>query len=355
MKDIEILELNKSCERTTYLSVLNIFACISVIGIHCNQPFGNVDAGWKFVVSCFLNASYYFANGMFFMLSGATLIDYRKRYNTKTFFQKRFKRTVVPFFCWSLIALMIRLHTGSIVINKTSVLGVAKQILDLFLSNGIIYRGVYWFLYVLFPIYFIIPLISAIPEGKRKKLFLYAIITLFLFYSIIPWFRDNLIYIKWNFDNGGVIPYLLFVFLGYYLKNYKISDKIQTLINIMGITAYLLLSAGTIWLSFKYNAFVGMFCGWYRFCAVALCCMIFTNAKKYLNFNDNKGVFRIIASASLGIYLMHIFIVHCIPLALNIDTYNPLWFILSPIYIYIVLLCITLFLKKIPFLKYLVP
>lgn len=39
----------------------------------------------------------YFAVPCFFMISGANLMDYRKRYGTKTFLIKRTKKTIIPY------------------------------------------------------------------------------------------------------------------------------------------------------------------------------------------------------------------------------------------------------------------
>lgn len=46
---------------------------------------------------------FYFVVPIFFMISGATLMDYRDRYNTKDFFIKRGLCTFIPFIVWSLI------------------------------------------------------------------------------------------------------------------------------------------------------------------------------------------------------------------------------------------------------------
>lgn len=53
----------------------------------------------------FIEALFYFAVPVFFMLTGATLINYRKRYGTGTFFKKRLLKTLVPFIIWSIIGI----------------------------------------------------------------------------------------------------------------------------------------------------------------------------------------------------------------------------------------------------------
>lgn len=50
-----------------------------------------------------INVLFYNAVPLFFMLSGATLIGYHKKYDTRTFLRKRIKRTLIPFLAMSCI------------------------------------------------------------------------------------------------------------------------------------------------------------------------------------------------------------------------------------------------------------
>lgn len=49
-----------------------------------------------------------------FMMSGATLMNYRDRYNTKTYLTKRFTRVGIPFIAWSLINFIWKTYAGRI-------------------------------------------------------------------------------------------------------------------------------------------------------------------------------------------------------------------------------------------------
>ena len=46
------------------------------------------------------------------MISGATLFDYRERYQTGAYFKKRFLKTGLPFITWTLINLVIKVALG---------------------------------------------------------------------------------------------------------------------------------------------------------------------------------------------------------------------------------------------------
>ena len=79
-------------ERVVYFDLLNIFAIISVIAMHCNGiVHGNpMNKGWG--SSLLVDCIFYWAVPIFLMLSGATLMKYREKYDTKTFFKKRFQK-----------------------------------------------------------------------------------------------------------------------------------------------------------------------------------------------------------------------------------------------------------------------
>ena len=73
-----------------YLDILNIIAIIAVIALHHNggvHTYRN-EASWYFnlIIECI----FYFAVPVFLLITGATLMKYRERYNTKTFFKTNF-------------------------------------------------------------------------------------------------------------------------------------------------------------------------------------------------------------------------------------------------------------------------
>lgn len=77
-----------------YLDILNIFACFAVLMLHHNgivHTYNVFTAPWK--EALIFEVIFYWAVPVFFMITGATLLNYRKRYSTKAFFQKRILRT----------------------------------------------------------------------------------------------------------------------------------------------------------------------------------------------------------------------------------------------------------------------
>ena len=87
--------------RTLYFDILNIAATICVVWLHFNNEIHWYAPTLAWKQSVFVQALAYWAVPIFFMLSGATLMEYKKKYNTRTFLKRRFTRVFVPFMFWA--------------------------------------------------------------------------------------------------------------------------------------------------------------------------------------------------------------------------------------------------------------
>lgn len=101
--------------------------------------YANTDL-WKSALA--FECIFYWAVPIFLMISGANLLNYRKRYDTKTFFKKRFVKILIPWVFWSFLTYLVLFKDFNIV-NFTLK----------FLSGNIV--QIYWFfsvdiVYVLF-------------------------------------------------------------------------------------------------------------------------------------------------------------------------------------------------------------
>lgn len=75
-------------KRIVYYDILNVLAIIAVVALHCNGIVHNFSTNYKraWMTSLIVECICYWAVPIFLMLSGATLMKYREKYNTKTFF-----------------------------------------------------------------------------------------------------------------------------------------------------------------------------------------------------------------------------------------------------------------------------
>ena len=90
--------------RMLYIDILNVVSCLAVVFLHTNEMFWAFSYEPYWISANIIECVFYYAVPVFFMITGTTLIDYRKKYNTKEFFCKRISKTIIPFLIWSIIA-----------------------------------------------------------------------------------------------------------------------------------------------------------------------------------------------------------------------------------------------------------
>lgn len=335
---------------TFYYNVLNVLACIAVVMLHCNSCFWNGpsmgQSAW--ISATFIETIMYWAVPIFYMLTGAKLMDYRKRMTTKEYFKKRFLRTGIPFIVWSVIGVVyiwIR-RPGQVEANLL-------EIVDKILSTD--YIGVYWFFMTLFCIYLSIPVWSMISE--RMKIFKYILITTFIFQSVLPLLCSLIGIGTPNVYPTVAVGYSVFAILGYYLSNIDISQKNRKVIYILAIVGWILHFGGTLLLSSTEVGIVTTFKGYanlpsYLF-AVGI--FVFFKYRDYSKLPCQKLI-NSLSQLTFGIYLMHIYFIWELPNLLGFSIFSIVWRTAGAFLIFGICALITYLLRKIPVInKILIP
>ena len=208
-------------EDTGYITLLSVISAVAVVIIHVNSDcFGNLGSDNRYwfganIIECIV----YFAVPIFFMISGATLIDYRERYSTKEYFIKRIKKTVIPFIVWSIVGLLYNIFVSKDNINLGYIIGI------FFCPTG-----VYWFFAPLFTIYLIIPILACIPKEKRNKIFFYGAFLSFFANGLVPFIQNNLYFFPFKMVFSVGNDYTFYVLAGYILRNLRLSRKKEILV-----------------------------------------------------------------------------------------------------------------------------
>ncbi len=300
------MEQNKK----TYISMLNVISALAVVLLHMSGFWSfspPVRKGW--VLANLIETVFYFAVPIFFMISGATLINYREKYSTKQFFKKRFAKTFIPFIFWSVFGLIF-------IICQTKDIPSDLNLFSFF--NSIInckYTTIYWFFPALFSVYFAIPVLSAIPNEKRKGVFGYAIIIGFILNSLLPFvfsFTNGKINHNYAFNMPMASGYIIFVLIGYYVDNYEIKKPIRLLIYTLGIIGLLVHFFGTWYLTEKAGTINSFFKGY-----TAPPCLLYSSAIfiffKYFDFakmpNKIIKIITYFRGQTFGVYLIHIYLI----------------------------------------------
>lgn len=290
--------------KKNYISILNVLACIGVVILHTFETGYTSDA--NFVFEVLIRAIAYCAVPVFFMITGATLIDYRERYDTKTFFKKRLLKVIIPLIIWSIIYFIINFFKGKFSINDLSF----KFVFEYFFLVKT--NPIFWFFVVIIGIYLAIPVISLIPQESRRKTFLYIIIITFVFNQFLP---DLLYHLNLNYNYDLKFPltysgWISFIFIGYYIDKYEIVKKHRVIIYVLGIIGFLTMVVPTIFISYHKNESCSWFDEYYDAPCVLYSASVFLFFKSKINNNQIvtkiMPFFNFVAPTTLGIYVLHI-------------------------------------------------
>lgn len=339
---------NINKKRVGYFDVLNISATLTVVFLHCNgivHTYSNTNA-WK--QALIIEVICYWAVPVFFMLSGATLFEYRKRYTTCVFLKKRFYRTVIPFIAWTFINIVIK---G---INPLAN-GISGMIGEFCNST---YEGIYWFFLPLFSIYLCIPVFSKLIHDR--EILWYMVIVGFLFNSLLPAIFKEL-QISWNGNSNFPLMggYLLYPVIGYLLSTGYLKRWQRTIIYGIAIFGVLLRYIATYVLSTADGTINKRFFGYNEYYSFFLAIAVFTFVQysnvvdKISKCNIGRKVLPVLASLSFGVYLMHMIIYRQLEKVLNVNTWQ--WRLLVPFLIYGICLLLTFIIRKIPVVKMIIP
>ena len=337
--------------RKLYIQILSVFSCFAVVALHVNGCFWTFSYERYWITANIIESLFYFAVPIFFMISGATLINYRKRYGTRKFFKKRIVKAVIPFLIWSLIGgVWVRFFDGT-------KLGGIKNIIEGIVNTK--YINIYWFFPALFSVYLAIPFLAYIPEVFRKKGFGYAIIVGFIINSCLP-FIFRLLKIQYNmgFEMPITSSYVLFALIGYWISNYEIEKKYRYIIYIFAIMGLLVHIFGTWYLSYKDGAINQTFKGYNNVPCILYSVGIFLfmkNMKLEKTLSFLNKITRPFSSLTFGIYLIHWFILEIIYKFTNISTVSIYYRSIGTVIIFLLCAILVKIFQSIPFIRRIMP
>lgn len=97
MTEKAVYYMQEKTHKSEYIMLVNVVSMLAVVYMHVNNCFWTFSTERYWKLSDVIESVMYFAVPCFFMISGANLMDYRKRYGTKTFLIKRTKKTIIPY------------------------------------------------------------------------------------------------------------------------------------------------------------------------------------------------------------------------------------------------------------------
>lgn len=305
--------------RYKYFDYLNVICAFGVVALHCSTSvFLNTgDLRWKLDV--IVQAVFSLSVPVFFMISGANLLGYRERYSTKTFFDKRLRRTFGALLAFSALfyALACIAPAQLGLVPRTYSL---QEFIDLFLTNGI--NDIYWFFYSILILYAMTPLLSLLAE--RERLLGYVLLLSGVSTFVIPfWNRfmpesSSLSLFSVPYLKGHIFYYLL----GFYLHRYVdlSQEKRKRGLLVVGLACLVVVVVMTIRTNMLRTQPGGSGAEYDNFYISTLSPLVATYAaslflslKEYLQEHSFGALDRAIKAAApycLGVYGIHMLFIH---------------------------------------------
>ena len=339
-------------KRVIWFDVLNVVACFGVVAMHFNGLVHTYSPTLSWVQALMVDCLFYWAVPIFFMLSGATLMDYRDRYDTSVFLLKRMKRTLIPFLAWSLIALVWKVSFGLMEPPQGLL-----SLVDYIFNTKII--DIYWFFIPLFMVYLSLPALSLLRGERRVISYLIGIAAIF---NIVLPFLCSIVGIPWN--SQASLPvlsgYLIYVLIGYYLRDEPLSRRARCVIYALGVCGVLVRFGHTVLASFGNGELVNLTWGYTNPPCFLESIAVFVFARqvdwgRVFKTDAAKHRLKAVAGCSFGIYLIHMIVFHFGIWLTGLNGGDYEWRIFGPFVAYGLCLVLVWSLQHVPGIRRLIP
>lgn len=293
-------------QRTIYLDVIRVIACMMVIIMHAPIPGTGAEGHGPFLVLIsYLTVP---CVPLFFMVSGSLLLPCKKEVTAINYFKKRIGKVAGPTIVFSLFY---------IALNESTSWSISIPSIP-FSAQG---HGILWFMYTLIGLYLLVPIISPwIRQASRKELEIYLL--LWIITQCYPYLS---LFLEVNSSNTGILYYFTgyagYFLLGYYLNHYPVSLKWLLPLAIFMLPLPLLNKIFDWDLDF-YSAF------WYLSAPVTIMTAAwFVGLKRLCEIFTLNMKLLTTSSLSFGIYLIHIFIMRTLLWNWNVITEIPNYYL----------------------------
>lgn len=344
-----------------YLKIISIFG---VIIIHSSAPYllkyKNETIGWW--TGNLYDTLFRWCIPVFFMLSGTFILEQVQSVSIRQFYLRRFKRIVMPFFIWSVVYFIWR-----VLVNKEEIAIV--NFFWLFLKEPVYYH--LWFIYTLIGLYLLAPFLGIYLKYASKGDIAILIIFWFIFGSLIPTF-EALFNIKTYLSietPSYIFNYTGYFLLGYAFRNLRPKWGWIIFLCVLFIFVYFCTAYGTYFLTVKVEdgKLIDTLYAYYSVNVLMMSLSIFIVVKSIrfpVSVSKNKLFVKTFQSLGVcipGIYLVHAMVISLLkgnmqPVRIIDDRIAP-W-IGIPVFSLAVLI-VSFFLiyviRRVPYLKYLVP
>ena len=335
--------MNKIDENRLYwIDAIRSFACLCVLLTHSVIPGGTRG---NYIIAPIQYMAVAGASVLFFMISGALVFSKPKPF--VPFIKRRLAKIYLPMVIWTVVTLLIFCFTGGL---KWSQLPNALMLIPFTQQFG-----TYWFIYVIFGIYLLTPMVATwLEKCSRTDVLILLIVSGVA--MTVPYLRivDKDFSKALYTETGSLyyfVGYLWICLMGYYIRRYVNISKFKWW-HLLVLLLVLALPFALQWLGEPYALVKKRT----TINVVLLCACYFIIIKHIKLSQRMKLAVYNFAQHSFGIYLVHMQIIKFIltPLVNSLDlSYTvsiPLVFVSSVVISYIIVHLIS----KLPFSEYLI-
>lgn len=339
-------------KRYYYMDVLTILATIAVVFLHTSEyAFSNHTSDPHWIIAVVLQVIFIWAVPIFFMMSGAHLLDYRERYNTSVFFKKRMAKVFVPFIFWSLVWYII----NPFIFHKPTDYHIG-QFVDAVMHDTI--QPIFWFFYFIIGFYISAPLLSKITNKNDKTLSLYLLAVNMVFVNLLSYYYEIRSQTDNSFLHGvqiGAAGGVGFFVAGWYLKNTVLHKWQKNILYVAALASVVIMITLTIYLSIKRGKFVREVYDIWGLFGFVFSIGVFEFVKNHLEtYRPSlkvQFVLQKVASTSLGVYVIHEFFIYFVERKLHIVDSSLKHMLILPVIVWLLSTALVLIIHKIPLLN----
>lgn len=239
---------------------------------------------------------------LFFMLSGALLLDQEQTADLTVLFRKRLPKVLLPLAAWSAVIICLKAFSG----GPQAALGSLLPLLNTPVMVP------YWFLYALVPMYLLSPLLKKMADGLSDThwnyligLWLVCTIGWSTVTSLLPdGGLKTALTQHWTLNLNFIGGYLGYFLLGARLARLKQMPPRSWLWGGSAVL-FLVIAGGTAWLSTATGTYDERFKSYLHLFAALLAALLFLLVRSYGQTRRSGPVLTGLSALSFGVYLIH--------------------------------------------------
>lgn len=291
-------------KRLIYVDTIRVFAMLLVVLAHaCANDLAATPRTLKWDVVNSIVIVTEIAVPLFFMISGAMVLNSRKTYDLKYLFKHRLVRVVVPFLVWSVVsAFLARWLAGPVDMND-----FANTLLLMYHKPVLV---AYWFMYPLIGLYLLSPFLKAIADKIDDKTLLYLLILWAVIDLVLPTLTTttpkNIGMYFDSFDLGRIV---VSKDIGYFFIGYRISkiERHHLKLNLNILLPIILLAINIVISFLALNKNLNFLNAVSNVNIPIIAALIFMLFKRFEpKYTDNfSRIIELLAPLTYGVYLVH--------------------------------------------------